>query len=64
MKLRKEIGDKNGIANSFNNFGAIYYQRGDYTEAIDNFTKSLKYKEMMGDKNFPKKATEVEGVIF
>jgi serine phosphatase RsbU (regulator of sigma subunit) len=46
----KEIGDKQGIASSYNNIGIIYDYKGDYKEALKNYFASLKIKEEIGDK--------------
>ncbi|MFK5854737.1 MAG: tetratricopeptide repeat protein [Bacteroidota bacterium] len=50
LSIFEEIGDKIGIANTFNNIGIIYYEQGDYASAIDYYTRSLSTYEEIGDK--------------
>jgi tetratricopeptide (TPR) repeat protein len=50
LKLREELADKKGIANSFNNIGIIYFNQGDISAALDYFTKSLKIREELNEK--------------
>ena len=51
LKIREEIGDKNGIAMSLNNIGIIYDDQGDIPKALECYHKSLKILEELGDKN-------------
>ncbi len=44
------IGDKKGIAGSYNNIGTIYEQQGDFEKALDHYLRSLKIKEEIGNK--------------
>ena len=48
--IKKEIGDKKGIANSLNNIGRIYDDQGDAPQALEYFHKSLMLREEIGDK--------------
>ena len=50
LKIKEEIGDKDGIAISLNNIGVIYKNQGDIPKALEYFHKSLKIKEEIGDK--------------
>ncbi len=50
LKIREEIGDKQGIAASLNNIGLIYNEQSDYAKAIEYHTRSLKINEEIGDK--------------
>jgi serine phosphatase RsbU (regulator of sigma subunit) len=50
LNIRKEIGDKLGIANSLNNIGVIYQNQGDIPKALDYYHRSLKIYEEIGDK--------------
>ena len=50
LKIREEVGDKNGIAVSLNNIGAIYDDQGDILKALEYYHMSLKIKEEIGDK--------------
>jgi len=64
LKIREEIGDKQGVANSLINIGMIYQKQGDakvtfykpdalrasITIAFEFFHKSLKIMEEIGDK--------------
>ena len=64
LKIRKEIGDKQGIAMSYNNIGIIYTEQCDYTKAIDYYTKSLKIREDIGDKKGIASSLGNIGVIY
>lgn len=50
LKIREEINDKSGIANSLLNLGAIYYNQGSIPKALDCFLKALNIHEDMNDK--------------
>ena len=50
LKIREEIGDKKGIANSLNNIGYIYDVQGDIPKGLEYYHKSLKIREEIGDK--------------
>ncbi|MBL4702887.1 MAG: tetratricopeptide repeat protein, partial [Flavobacteriales bacterium] len=49
MRIRKTLGDQNGVATTLNNIGNIYMNKGDYVNAIDYFTRSLLIKEELQD---------------
>ena len=50
LKLKEEIGDKNGIALLYNNIGVIYKAQGNSEEALKNYLTALKIKEELKDK--------------
>ena len=50
LSIYRELGDKKGIAKSFNKFGVIFKKQGDYARAIENYTKSLTIYQEIGDK--------------
>ena len=50
LKIRMEIGDKQGIAASYSNIGIIYPLQGNYSDALKNHLASLKIREEIGDK--------------
>ena len=50
LRIREEIGDKQGIAASLNNIALIYQSQGKYPEALDTHFKSLKISEEIGNK--------------
>lgn len=51
LKIREEIGNKYGIANSINNIGRIYNIQGNNRKAIECYKKSLKIQNDIGDKH-------------
>ena len=50
LKVCEEIGDKKGVASSYNNIGLVYFSQGNYTEALKNFLPSLKTYKKIEDK--------------
>ncbi|MBI4929603.1 MAG: tetratricopeptide repeat protein, partial [Bacteroidetes bacterium] len=50
LKIREEVGDKQGIAYSYNNIGIIFYEQNNYAKALENYFASLKIREEIGDK--------------
>ena len=50
LKVKEEIGDKIGSANSIMNIGNIYEKQGDYPKALDYYSQSLKIYEEIGNK--------------
>ena len=44
------LGNKLGIASSYNNIGNVYYAQGSYEKVIEYYLKSLKIKKETGDK--------------
>jgi len=51
LKIKEEIGNKNGIASLLGNIGNIYENQGDYPKALDYYQRSLKIREEIDDKN-------------
>ena len=50
LKIKEEIGNKEGIAGSYNNIGVIYYLQKDYDKALINYQNSLKIWMELADK--------------
>jgi predicted ATPase/transcriptional regulator with XRE-family HTH domain len=50
LALRRELGDKEGIAHSLNNLGLITHDQGDLERAAALHTESLTLKRELGDK--------------
>ena len=50
LKIEKEIGNKKGIANSYNGIGLIYDSQGNYAEALKNHMASLAIEKELGNK--------------
>lgn len=50
LEIRKEIGDREGIAISFNNIGNVLYTQGKYNEAMEKHTESLEINKEIGNK--------------
>ena len=50
LKIKEELGEREGVANSLNNIGAIYRVQGDIPKALEYYHKSLKIQEEIGDK--------------
>ncbi len=45
LAIRREIGDRRGVANTLGNIGLSQREQGNFVEAIQNFTESLKIHE-------------------
>ena len=45
-----QLGDKKGMAYSYNNIGGIYYEQSSYPQALGYYFKSLKIRKQLGDK--------------
>jgi tetratricopeptide (TPR) repeat protein len=50
LKIRRDIDNKYGIANSLNNLGIVYDNQGKTEEALDHYTMALKMREELDDK--------------
>ncbi|NQZ67692.1 MAG: tetratricopeptide repeat protein, partial [Lentisphaeria bacterium] len=64
LTIREEIGDKKGMAGSYNNIGLIYQDQGDYAKAINYYTKSLTIEEETGNKQGVAASLNIIGVIY
>jgi tetratricopeptide (TPR) repeat protein len=64
LKIRQEIGDKQGIAGSLDNIGFIYYSQGDIPKAVEYYNKSLIILEEIGDKKGIAESLNNIGFIF
>ena len=51
LKIRKEIGDKSGIASCYNNIGGLKVKLGKNAVAMEMYEKSLKIQEEIGEKS-------------
>jgi tetratricopeptide (TPR) repeat protein len=49
LKIREEIGDKLGIAQSLHQVGMIYQRKGEYAAALEKYDQSLKIEEELGN---------------
>lgn len=45
LKIKSELGDKQGMANCYNNIGNVKRYQGDYEKAIDYYHKALELNE-------------------
>ncbi|HYP41115.1 MAG TPA: tetratricopeptide repeat protein [Chloroflexia bacterium] len=50
LRLRRELGDKQGMAGALNNIAVVWRDRVDYERASEHFEESLKLKRELGDK--------------
>ncbi len=50
MEIAKEIEDKEGIANSHDHLGILYYRMGNYSDAEEHLKKSLELAREIDDK--------------
>ena len=62
--LGRETGFYTGVANSYRQIGIIHYMKGEYENAIDNFTLSLKTWEEAGDNSGIARARINIGIIY
>jgi len=51
LKIKEDLGDKNGVSIRLGNIGTVYYEQKDYTKAFEYYLKALKLTEEVGDKN-------------
>ena len=51
MNIKKELGDKSGIAQSLHQLGMVHYVQGNYSEAVELCQQSLEIKKELGDKS-------------
>jgi tetratricopeptide (TPR) repeat protein/class 3 adenylate cyclase len=50
LEMKRETGDKSGIARNLNNIGVAYQELADYDKSLSFHTKSLKIKREIGDR--------------
>jgi serine phosphatase RsbU (regulator of sigma subunit)/tetratricopeptide (TPR) repeat protein len=50
LKVRAQVGNKEGVAESLNNIAVVYDEHGDPAKAIDYYLKSLKILEEIDEK--------------
>ncbi|NQE38609.1 hypothetical protein E5S67_06394 [Microcoleus sp. IPMA8] len=51
LEISREIGDRQGEANSLNGFGNAYYSVGEYQRAIEFYQQSLEISREIGDRD-------------
>jgi tetratricopeptide (TPR) repeat protein len=49
--MKEELRDRSSIACALHQIGMIHQDKGEYEEALENYTKSLKIEEEIGDKS-------------
>ncbi len=64
LKIREEIGDKQGIAFSLDNLASIYDNQGDIAKSLECYHKSLKIREETNDKAGVAESMNNLGVIY
>ncbi len=64
LKIREELGDKKGIAISYNNIGNIYWNQGNNDEALAYHLKALKIREDIEDKSGMSGSYNNNGIIY
>jgi len=50
LEIQRQIGDRNGEANSLGNLGAAYSSLGEYERAIEFYQQSLEIQRQIGDR--------------
>ncbi|MBI3097936.1 MAG: tetratricopeptide repeat protein [Planctomycetes bacterium] len=51
LAIRRELGDRHGIAGSLNSMGNVHYARGEYGEARSRYEESLAIQREIGDRH-------------
>ena len=64
LKLRKEIGDKRGVANSLSNIGAIYFEQKNFAKALEYCSKSLSLSEELGYPEYIRNAAKKLSFVY
>ncbi|MGD2251107.1 MAG: tetratricopeptide repeat protein [Candidatus Methanofastidiosia archaeon] len=49
QKIFKKLGDRHGLAQTYNNLGSVYAKKGQWDTAIEYYEKSKEIKEKLGD---------------
>ena len=60
----EDLGDKSGIASSYNNIGGAYEKQGNYPKALENFSDCLKISQDIGDKNIIATSYNNLGIVY
>jgi CHAT domain-containing protein/Tfp pilus assembly protein PilF len=50
LRVRREIGDRPGVALALNNVGSAYYTLGQFQQALDHFEQALSAYRELGDR--------------
>ena len=50
MAIRRELGDRRGIARSLNNLGNVAHEQGDFASARTLYEESLAIRRELGDR--------------
>jgi tetratricopeptide (TPR) repeat protein len=48
--IKERLGNRRGLADSFNNLGLVYWSRGDLDQALDYYQQGLTINEELGNK--------------
>ncbi|NNM93943.1 MAG: tetratricopeptide repeat protein, partial [Bacteroidia bacterium] len=64
LKLKQELGDKNGMANVYNNIGLLYEDQSDFPTALDYLFTALDLWNGMGDKKGTARSYNNIGIIY
>jgi tetratricopeptide (TPR) repeat protein len=48
--IKERLGNRQALADSFNNLGLVYWSRGDFDQALDYYQRSLAISEELGNK--------------
>jgi len=64
LKIREEIKDSLGIANSYNNMGFVYDKHGEIQKALASYAKSLQLRVSINDKEGMARTFNNIAVIF
>ncbi len=51
LAIKKELDDRNGVADSFNNIGLVYWSKGDLDRAMEYYQRSLAIREKLDNKH-------------
>lgn len=65
LKLKEEIGDKEGVSMSFQNMGLTYKNQGNYSKAFEMYINALKIRREIeeGDPNNPRVKKGIAGIL-
>ncbi len=48
--IKEQLGDRKGLAASYNNLGLVYWSKGDLDQALEYFQRALAINKELGDK--------------